>query len=735
MICTKCGTTVPEVELDECVGCGGALRPSAEELLRYPKFGLVREVRPPQIQMAKLIEEALASADHEEVVVEGGCGVGKTFAYLTPALRSDSRIVISTGNKMLQDQLYEKDIPTLLKVMGLDNLKLFINLKGKNNYICKKRLRAQRQKFRRKGMVEVWDRIMAWAEQDPVGDIKGFPGLESFDTHPLYLTRVDDCEKKHCKHHTECGYYNTKQKAKDANVLLINHYLLGWDLRLKNGLIFDHYDWLIVDEAHGAPDAIRSAFSKSISQKWLSKFLEELSGEQVDLVQIKPGELLAYWNGMFESVQRSRDPSDRVLEAGFFGNAVYGVTDGLWELYGDVASYVQGRWADRDSEFVTPEMFLTRRTEVWQAFQDYLMWVDGKLYRRKDQGPSEMEEYRTFGAVARLMDRLVAMIEDLTATTDEEDENIVWSHEFRKDNVTVKGEPINLGPLVSDELKSKHKLVFTSATLHEDYLAKELGLSPTRTQRWPAPFDFKSNARLYLPTHLAAPGGQQYHADLAQEINQLVDLSEGRALVLFSAKKDMSAVLEIIENEYDFAFDIIAQVDGESASSVTERFMHGIKVGDEPVIFGLKSFFEGFDVKGQDIQLVIITKIPFQDFKAPLNVGKKRLLGGKHWNDYYFPTMQNHIRQATGRLIRSQIDKGVVAILDTRMWIGGLGKKGVTPEHIVQPGDASGTMQQWAASDSGWPGNYGYKIFKSLPFDNCTFEIEDVAAFFEQIKQ
>ncbi len=285
MICTKCGMTIPEVELDECVGCGGALRPSAEELLRYPKFGLVKEVRPPQIQMAKLIEEALDSDVHEEVVVEGGCGVGKTFAYLAPALRSDSRIVISTGNKMLQDQLYEKDIPTLLKVMGLDNLKLFINLKGKNNYICKKRLRAQKPVFKRKKMVELWDRIVAWAEEDSVGDIKRWPGIENFDLHPLYLTRVDECDKAHCKHHAECGYYQTKQRTKDADVLLINHYLLGWDLRLKGGLIFGEYDWLIVDEAHGAPDAIRSAFSTNISQKWLPKFLDNYQANKWTCLQ------------------------------------------------------------------------------------------------------------------------------------------------------------------------------------------------------------------------------------------------------------------------------------------------------------------------------------------------------------------------------------------------------------------------------------------------------------------
>ena len=1085
MICTKCGTTVPEVELDECVGCGGTLRPSAEELLRYPKFGLVKEIRPPQIQMAKLIEEALASDVHEEVVVEGGCGVGKaqpldakilcpdqwrpmgamepgipiigcdgqihqvtgvfpqgtkevfrvtftdgtfttcceehlwsvqsikdrarnrpgkartlrnlldeglkyqsqhrhwipimeparfpkqtlpldpyllgvllgdggftsassvhitkkidtdiiemlrallpeedclsayqkegeygiisrttgahtrskvtdvletlglwqhlsvekfipktylwsdindrvallqglcdtdggltqsqtnvefgssskqlaedvrflvqslggvtsfkprkptytykgekraghaayrlvftlpggltpfrtarkrdaytppttyfprraitsveligtmetqcistsapdqlyitdhcivthnTFAYLTPALPSHARVVISTGNKMLQDQLHDKDIPTLLKVMGLDNTKLFINLKGKNNYVCKKRLRAQKQKFKRKGMAEVWDRIVAWSKEDPLGDIKRWPGVESFDSHPLYLTRVDECDKKHCKHHTECGYYNTKQKSKDADVLLINHYLLGWDLRLKGGLIFGDYDWLIVDEAHGAPDAIRSAFSKTIAQKWLSKFLEELSGEQVDLSMSNDG-LQLMWDGMFEGVRVSRDPSDRVLEAAFFGDAIYAVMEHLWLLYGDVASYVQGRWADKDVQFIAPKMFLAGRRTIWQDFQDYLMWVDSKLYRRKDRSPTELEEYRTFGAVMKLMDRLVKKIEDLTCTTDEEDENVVWSHEFHNNQRTVKGEPINLAPLVSDELQSKHKLVFTSATLHEDYLSKELGLKPTRTQRWPAPFDFKSNARLYIPTHLAAPNEKNYHQDLAQEINTLVDLSEGKALVLFSAKADMAAVIEIIENEYDFGFELYAQQDGESASSITERFLEGVRLGEDPVIFGLKSFFEGFDVKGQDIQLVIITKIPFQDFKAPLNVGKKRLLGGKHWSDYYFPTMQNHIRQATGRLIRSQIDKGVVAILDTRMWIGGLGKKGLTPDHIVQAGDQRGTMQQWAASDSGWPGNYGYKIFKSLPFDNCTFEIEDVAAFFDSIKK
>lgn len=734
MICSKCRTPAPNADVTECLQCGGEVVPSAEDLLRYPKYGIVQEVRPPQIQMTSLIEEALHSNNHEELILEGGCGVGKTFAYLTPALPRDGRVVISTGNKMLQDQLNDKDIPFLMRVLKLGNKKSFVNLKGKSNYICKKRLKSTRlkKKFAKAKKTDVWERINVWADEDPLGDIKSFQGIESFDTFPLFLTRVDDCDKKSCKYHEECGFFQLRQKAKEADVVLVNHYLLGWDLRLGKGLLLDHYDTLIIDEAHGAPDAIRSAFTTVISQAWLKRFLEEVKGEEVELHNVDPDGVQADWDAMFFQMKHETGPrASRVLEVGFFGHMLYRMVDHMWSLYDDIARYVRVRWSP-SSEID----FNLSRTELLAEYEELFQQIEHSLWSASRRDPMRKEDLKSFRAVVGLLERLHDKTKELIGTT-EEDENIVYSFEKKDDKFIVKGEPINLAPLVQQEFHTKFKVLLTSATLHEQYLKSELGLKPTHVKKWPAPFNYAKNALLYLPRHIPLPSTQEdgwRHVIQcwSQEIQQLVEMSEGRALVLFSAKKDLEGVWDYFEDNYDIEYPIFAQRDGEPASSVTEKFLK--HTSDHPIIFGMRSFFEGFDIKGQAIQLVIIPKIPFQDFNDPLNVGKKRILGNKHWTDYYYPNMENAIRQAAGRLIRSHTDRGVIAILDARMWVGGLTKRGVEPKMIAD-GDMKTTLHQWKASNKGWPGNYGYKIFESLPFSNCTWDIEDVEAFFVSLRR
>jgi len=702
MQCQKCGFVAPQAEgIDTCVKCGGALAPSTEELLSDPSLGLVREIRPGQIALAKVIDETIREPGHASLFAEGGCGIGKTFAYLVPSLKAGGRVVVVTAKKSLQDQLEVKDIPYLREKLGVP--KTFVSLKGKSNYICKKQLRKNRNLFDQHGMAKLWQDLTEWAdEENNIGDLNGFPGETPF---PTSTVTADECTGS-CSfsRKRQCGYRYMKDQSKDADLVVTNHSLLGFDLRFGVGRLLNPYNILVVDEAHACPDFLRRAFANEVSETWMKTFLRKTGREQIDTPNVKEGPAVKQWEKLFKSI-----PDERLLPPGFFDdNELAKALNTLADLQHDFEDYAMSRWMPglfqelKNQEHNAPPPGTMRvarpsaATIMKDCEENILRRAEREGHTMEDDNP-DIDELNT---LIKLYNNVVETGEVLKATTDT-DENFINSRETTAaGKVKVSRQPVNLAPFVSGPLKQIDKVIFASATLNSALLKSELGVSPKVEVSQPSPFNYKASSLVYLPQHLPRPNEEEFHFAAAEEINQLIAASEGNALVLFSARSDLDGVHRELTQNFDVDAPIFAQTENYRPKEVMKAF----EETDNSVIFGLRSFFEGIDVQGMKLRLVILVKIPFPHMKDPLCQAKKQRLGGKWWNEYYYPMMLNDVQQAAGRLIRTHTDKGVLAVLDVRMWVGG--NKDADPRQV-------GTHK------NPWKG-YGYRIFKALPFENYT---------------
>jgi ATP-dependent DNA helicase DinG len=280
-----------------CPKCNGTMKPDVEELLSRPELGIVREVRPGQIELAKSIDSAIRAPENMIVYAEGGCGIGKTFSYLIPALLSNKRIIISTAKKALQDQLAGKDVPYLIDQLGLGQ-HTFVSIKGKSNYICRRLLTKNKKMFTERGQDAMRDALKEWADNDPVGDLNAFPGTLSY---PATACTADECTGNSCKLRQTCGYLQVKNQAKEAMVVIANHSLVGFDLRLGVGRLFGEYSILIVDEGHSFPEYVRGAFSEDVSMTWLNTFFNKLARENINL-DFNTKAAVKEWEKMFRSI-------------------------------------------------------------------------------------------------------------------------------------------------------------------------------------------------------------------------------------------------------------------------------------------------------------------------------------------------------------------------------------------------------------------------------------------------
>jgi Rad3-related DNA helicase len=326
--------------------------------------------------------------------------------------------------------------------------------------------------------------------------------------------------------------------------------------------------------------------------------------------------------------------------------------------------------------------------------------------------PEERENLKdTFQALRRLTRLTTEKLTTLRATKAAE-ENYINCREAYVTNhgeVTTKlvRQPVDLTRYLRAPFKQLNTLVVTSATLNFEHMERELGVKPTHTIKVASPFNFSQNARLYIPKHLKRPGELGYFADLGREIVNLVQLSHGNALVLFTAKDALANTAGYIQSSCDLEYPLILQKD-QSASLAFTRFM----ATPGSVLFGLKSFFEGIDVPGAKLRLVILTKLPFPHPEDPLVQAKQAQLGAGGWAKYCIPLMLTDVQQAAGRLIRTTTDRGVFAILDSRIWTGG---RKYPAESVPQK--------------TPWMG-YGKNCVEQLPF-KYTPRIDLIKTFFD----
>ena len=639
------------------------------------------EQRPEQVEMLRTVTEALSSSRH--MMVEAGTGVGKSFAYLVPAalfaLENNTRVVVSTNTINLQDQLIKKDIPDLSIALNID-LRAAV-LKGRSNYLCPRRLQYVRQRFPANvNEMRVLAKVLVWLLENQSGDRNeiNLTGPVEREVWTRMSAEDDACGGETCVKSTggACPFYKARQAAISAHVLIVNHALLLSDIA-SGSHVLPAYDHLIVDEAHHLESATTNALSFRLTEFDLGRMLKEIGGTTTGVL----GRLLGETNealrpsdyGLLQQkVNRATDMSIRLenLNREFF------------LVLGEFVKFQ--REGQPPSNYAWQARILpgTRTLPGWDEVE--MIWDQtGESFRLLLSNLSEL--YKEAGSLyADGLDTLEDVISDLgnvyrrlaeaeanvTGMMEKPNPGTVYWIEVnpRGQRLSLNAAPLSVGPLIEKHLwLEKSSVILTSATLTAhgsfDYMRRTLGAEIADELALGSPFDYESSTLVYLPTDIPEPNQQGHQAALHRALINTAKATGGRMLVLFTsyaalkrASRDITGPLAR-EN-----ISVFEQGEGASPNTLLESF----KTTDRAVLLGTRSFWEGVDIPGDDLSVVAITKLPFDVPTDPLIAARSEMYENS-FNEYYLPEAILKFRQGFGRLIRSQSDHGVVAILDKRV--------------------------------------------------------------------
>lgn len=678
MKCSACGFTIPLPKASSalCMSCGKGMSRESDDFLLHGANNLVREVRPGQVEMGRLTERVIA--ERQFAVVEGPVGIGKSFAYSIPAILSGKRVVISTAKKQLQHQLAQKDLPFLGE--RLEKVITVALLKGKSNYAC--RLKAFDLKPNDQAS------FLSWLDKSKSGDISDLPGRR-----PAYWPEVtaEDCiGGGRCRYSKTCSYWQSKEQIKTANIVVANHHVVAWDLRFGPRKILGDYDVLIIDEAHQAVGAFRGAYTKTVTPFSVKRIIRQIDKAGFNTELVKP--LETAWDAMFTHIRNV----DGEIPSNPFEALGESAVEILTELRGDVKRELAAYGADKDPD---PDAFDYDASAVQQsanANMDYIIKLE---------------------MLQKSIDRPLEALEQIK---NPDPNTVIYVNTTEKKSKIVNAAPINIGPMVGPKLQMLDTVIVTSATIAVggsfDDIKSQLGLNmmlrvfdengePT-AETIPArkidelvletPFDYSKQALLYTPLHMPlpvsgssgfseSPERAKYIEALTRECKRLIVASDGNAFILFTATQDMKDTYAALSEE-ELPNPLIMQED--DAEATLREFM----ATKRSVILGLKSFWEGVDVVGDKLRLVIIPKLPFPQVRDPVIQARSRTVRNEAlargmseqaaessvFKSVQIPLMLTDLRQGAGRLIRSKTDRGVLAILDPRVWTGSAKKLPVT---------------------------------------------------------
>lgn len=594
-------------------------------------------LRPGQLTMAEQVAEAIAG--REQLIIEAGTGTGKTFAYLVPALRSGRKVVISTGTKSLQDQLYHRDLPALCAALGRP-VRIAL-LKGRANYLCRHRLElAEQQAYSRGVSREVARAIPAirrWTITTSSGDLADGPGLgERHAAWPWVTSTRENCLGTECPQFDDCFVLAARREAQAADIVVVNHHLLMADLVLKEegfGELLPGADAIVVDEAHQLPDVAAQFLGYAVSTRQLSTLARDLSGELLLSHQMS-GALdpaIVALNEQVEVVHRAAEASAGRIE--------------------------QSQWSDRFIEAL--EGLAARTQELSEALEPLA-----------DEGQA---------AYVQLRERLLESAQRLNSfTADERPEGVRWA-ETSPRNVSCRFAPLEVARELSGLMLSQDcAWILTSATLAvgEDFshFQRRCGLNEARSLRLESPFDFGSQALLYLPQGLGDPGSPGHARDVVKAAMPVLEASGGRAFLLFTSHRALREGAEEIRQRIRADQGIPVLVQGEASR---DQLLREFRDAGNAVLLGTGSFWEGVDVKGPALSVVIIDKLPFAVPDDPLLKARLTAIreqGGNPFFDEQVPQAVIALKQGVGRLIRDESDAGVVMLCDVRLVTKGYGR-------------------------------------------------------------
>jgi ATP-dependent DNA helicase DinG len=647
----------------------------------FSQFFQSFEQRPEQVEMLRAVTNALSYGNH--LMVEAGTGVGKSFAYLVPAALfaklNNTRVVVSTNTINLQDQLIQRDLPNLSQALNLDFR--FAVLKGRSNYLCPRRLESLRHFGpRTTDEMRVLAKVMVWQMTNQSGDRSelNLTGPAEREVWVRVSAEDDACTSDTCMKRTggACPFHRAKAASQSAHVLVVNHALLLSDIA-TGSKVLPEYAHLIIDEGHHLENATTSSLSFRLNQHDLERMMKEIGGSTSGvlgrlLTETKDALRPSDFGLLQKKVSQATDMSFRIEQVNReFFNALAEFarlqregqpqSNYAWQARILPATRTLPYWDEVeiawDTAGATVRMLLKALEEIYSAIAD--------LY---NEGHENLQDVMSdLGNVARRLGEAEVNVSSMISKPNAE--LVYWLEVQPQGNrLSLNAAPLRVGPLIEKHLwHTKQAVVLTSATLTThgqfQYLRNTLGADEADEMQLGSPYDYESAALLYIANDIPEPNVNGYQQQLDRTIINTAKATGGRMLVLFTSyaalKKTAQGITGPLAREDIYVYE---QGDGASPNALLESF----KATERAVLLGTKSFWEGVDVPGDSLSIVLITKLPFDVPTDPLIAARSEMYEDS-FQEYYLPEAILKFRQGFGRLIRTASDRGVVAILDRRV--------------------------------------------------------------------